>query len=153
MRTLPHWGHLLPLLGATFAYYFGLGWLKQARREANEGDCGQAPRPANRPTYAELPTEEWCPAHDLWYGPETECPGCREEWEQAWTLGEEPEEQERRDDFNDQAEERAAAEAELPWPSPAEIAHHDAMETDGWYQDLIRRASTPGHDPHNGWRV
>ena len=23
---------------------------------------------------------------------------------------------------------------------------------DGWYKDLVARASQPGHDPHSGWR-
>jgi hypothetical protein len=148
MRTLPRWGHLLPLLGATFAYYFSLGWLNLARREANRGERGQAP--TRKRAYAELPTDDgpdepfpgdWCPVHNHEFHGDLgqECPGCREEWEQTWALGEAPDEQRRRDDFNDQAMERAAAE-------------EDERAGDGWYLDLVRRAEL-GTDPHDGWRA
>jgi hypothetical protein len=138
MRTLPHWGHLLPLLGATFAYYFGLGWLKLARLEANRGECAYYPKH----TYAELPTDDYgdedgdgfpgdfCPVHNHEFHGDLgqECPGCREEWEQVWVPTEEDDQ--RRDDFSDQAEERA--------------------QSDAWYQDLIARSE--GRDPHHPWR-
>jgi hypothetical protein len=131
MKTLADWGRWLLLATGSWAYYTGLEWWKEQKREANRGECGFPPRRrGQRPAYAELPTEEWCPAHDSWYGPETECPGCREEWEQTWTLGEEPEEQQRRDDWSDQQEERA--------------------QSDAWYQDLIARSE--GRDPHHPWR-
>ena len=95
---------MLPLLGATFAYYCGLGWLKLARREANRGDCGEMPRQP-RP-YATIPADEepgagdwwdefpgsWCPihAHEYWG---MDCPICSEgEWDldDRAELGPEP---------------------------------------------------------------
>ena len=99
MRTLPHWGHLLPLLGATLAHYFGLGWLKLARREANRADCSEPPRFELKPgPYATLPADPeddeddprdfpgaWCPIHECEYW-EMECPDCL--WDQRWTLAE-----------------------------------------------------------------
>jgi hypothetical protein len=142
MRTLPHWGQLLPLLGATLAYYFGLGWLRTQRATANLGECGQVPTLKRGPyeghLYHELPVEEWCPAHDCWYGPETECAGCRDEWEQTWTLGEEPAE---RDAWSDSEEERWAATEN----------YRDKELSDGWYLDLLKRAEFPT-DPHSDWR-
>jgi hypothetical protein len=71
----------------------------------------------------EPPDDDWCPAHDTWFAAETECPGCRDEWESTWALGEEPGELHRRDDWSDQEEERS--------------------QTDAWYQDMIARASYP----------
>ena len=41
MKSLPHWGNLLPLLGTTLAYYLGLGWLRAKRAETNLAECGQ----------------------------------------------------------------------------------------------------------------
>jgi hypothetical protein len=83
MKTLPHWGNLLPLLGATLAYYLGLGWLGADRATAHLAECGHPPRRA----YAAIPTDDepdwWCPAHESWFPAEVECPGCRDEWEEA----------------------------------------------------------------------
>lgn len=113
----------------TFAYYGA----KRGHR-LPEPECGRAPRAlADVP---EPPDEEWCPAHDAWYGARTECPGCREEWEQTWTLGEDPEDLARRDDWVDQMAEAAAAD------------ECDAEVSDLWYRDVIARASFP----HAGWR-
>jgi hypothetical protein len=140
MRTLPHWGHLLPLLGATLAYYFNLGWWTTARRLANLDECGHAPKTLKRLTgYQPLNDEEWCPAHEQWYGAETECSGCRDEWEQTWTLGEEP--AQRGDDWSDSDDERWAVTE----------AYQDKELSDGWYLDLLKRAEFPS-DPHSDWR-
>jgi hypothetical protein len=135
MKTLPHWTNLLPLLGASLAYYLGLGWLKANRTAANLAECGHPPRRV----WAEIPTEEWCPAHDQWYAAEGECSGCHDEWESTWTLGEDPAELARRDDWVDRMAER--------WD-----AEHEG-ESDGWYRDLAARAEYPGFDPHDGRRV
>ncbi len=43
------------------------------------------PRPARR--YAPLPADDWCPEHDRWYPPESECPGCLAENEGTWGPG------------------------------------------------------------------
>ena len=136
MKTLPLAEWLWPLATAAAAL---LTWFGPRM----ERKLATTPRPLRpkKPTYAELPTEEWCPAHDSWYGAETECPGCREEWEQTWTLGEEPEEQKRRDDWTDQQEEQALA---------AQIDEYEARQ-DGWYLDLLARMKM-GQDPHNEWR-
>lgn len=104
---------------------------------------GRLPHVENLPqddARPEPPDEEWCPAHDSWFGPDTECPGCRDEWEQTWTLGDDPAEIARRDDWADSRDE---------WPTRAEIDHHEATEADGWYRDLVSRAEYPGFDPHS----
>jgi hypothetical protein len=122
MKNLPHWTELLPLAGATLAYYLGLGWWQASRRQANLGECGHPTRTylfhqrttIERP---EGPSDEWCPAHETWYVTGDECPVCRDEWDEVWTLTE-----------------------------------MDAPEDgDGWYQDLVNRAEL-GQDPHSGER-
>ena len=143
MKTLPHWGDLLPLLGASLAYYLGLGWLKATRATANLGECGHAPRRA----YATIPTEEWCPAHECWYTTGHECPDCQAEWEQTWTLGEEPSEPDNRADSLAEA-----ADAETPgWPDTfwAKMDAERAIR-ESWYRDMVRRSDPDNH--HNGWR-
>jgi hypothetical protein len=150
MRTLPHWD-LLPLLGGTLAYYFGLGWLKRARWDANRGDDGQAARPAPRPSYATLPTEDdWCPAHDTYFDGANggECPSCRDEWERTRAMT--GEDQRARDDWEGRQEEAARAQ----WPTQAEIDHYEETRgdrADGWYLDLVRQAEQ-GRDPDDGFR-
>lgn len=156
MKNLPQWGQLCTLAGATLAYYFGMAWWKNAKREANRGECGQPFRltPGRalssdeaglleqailraRASQPDCPYDDdtedadwWCPAHVSWYAAETECPACRDEWEQTWALGEEPE-----------------------WPTQAEIEHYEANEgADGWYRDLVRRAEM-GHDGSDERRV
>ena len=152
MRTVPHWTELWPLALASLAYFFGLAWWKTARRMVNVGECGQPPEtylyhqrtPLKRGPYRSAladfdATEEWCPAHEQWYGAETECSDCRDEWEQTRTLGEEP--AQRGDDWSDSDDERWAA---------TEI-YQDKELSDGWYLDLLKRAEFP-IDPHSDWR-
>jgi hypothetical protein len=131
MKNLPHTATWLPLLAGTLAYYLGLGWLRLSRRtELRKSTDPATPRTVDAPRRPRPtpPDDDWCPAHDCWYGAETECPGCREEWETTWALGEEPcdEDLHRRDDWTDREEEAAAA------------------DSDGWYLDLVNRAA-------NGW--
>lgn len=124
MKNVPHWANLLPLLGGTLAYYFGLGCLNLIRRRAHRVECGQAPlaywtgREAERDRPGP-PSCDYCPEHDREYGPTTECPDCREEWS------------ERLCERFDREEDR---------------------RSDGWYRDLANRASEPGFDPHDPWR-
>ena len=133
MKNLAHWFEgwptLFGLAVGTLAYGVLCTWLKEARSAANREECGHAP--TRKHVYATLPTDDWCSAHDTWFDGSNgqECPACRLEWEQVWTLTEEDEQ--RRDDWTDQQEERAQA--------------------DDWYQNLIDRAQ--GNDPHNGWRA
>src|SRR5271154_3254143 len=83
MKSLPHWGNLLPLLGTTLAYYLGLGWLRAKRAETNLAESGQPSQP--RLKLSVFPAEgEWCPLHDTWV--DGECPACRAEWHERALL-------------------------------------------------------------------
>ena len=137
MKTLPHWGNLLPLLGTTLAYYLGLGWLQANRATANLGECGH-PRAA---THTFNPDNHWwCPEHEAWFPHEVECPDCRDDWEGRWTLTDA--EATRRDD---------EAESDAYWRAFDEAEAANREREDGWYLDLLLRSDHPS-DPHSGWR-
>jgi hypothetical protein len=98
MKSLPLAEWLWPLATAAAALLVWFG-----PRSKHKPAC--LPTRPIRPSYAELPTDEdgdepdfpgdWCPVHhEEFHGDKgQECPGCREEWEQTWTTGEEPEEE------------------------------------------------------------
>jgi hypothetical protein len=114
---------------AALAYYLATGWWKSQRSAANQGECGQPPTLKRGPYrhWDEANADyfdaalQWCDAHEEWFGPD-ECPGCKEDWDQTWTLGEEP----------DGDEER----------------YRDKELSDGWYLDMLARADFR----HDGWR-
>jgi hypothetical protein len=139
MTSILDWLALVPVTFGTLAYYAGKAWFQRARTRANVLECGDPPSPRFelqppswfRDDRPDCPTDpDWCPAHECEIADGTECPGCRDEWESTWALGEEPFE---RDAWADSEEERwAAAEA----------------DGDGWYLDLVARADFR----HDGWR-
>lgn len=127
MTTLSFLAGFVPAAFLAGAWSYLRTWRNQRQPE-----CGRAPRTVDA-GWPEIPGETWepeplwCPAHELLYGPETECPGCREEWEQTWTLGEEPE---------------AIAARDLWEDARAEAAGQG--EGNGWFLDLIRVAEMGG---------
>jgi hypothetical protein len=134
MKTLPLAEWLWPLATAAAALLTWFGPRMQQKTVALP-----LPLRPKKPAFAELPTDDgpdepfpgdFCPVHNHEFHGDLgqECPGCREEWEQVWVPTEEDDQ--RRDDFSDQAEERA--------------------QSDAWYQDLIARSE--GRDPHHPWR-